>query len=113
MCGCTLILSLAASQARLMSFWKLDTVIGEPRSDTNRNGDLSSASRCRRRSARSSRPVRGCVAGVPFLARVTARLHDTRERSAKMADLVYGIALILWRAGIVQSRLAPARRAQR
>src|SRR5262249_50463811 len=54
------------------SFWRLDTVIGEPRSDTNTNGDLPSTSRWSRRNARSSRPASGCVDGVPCFARVTA-----------------------------------------
>src|SRR5262249_3743317 len=69
----------SGSQARLMSFWKLLTVIGEPRSDTNRNGDRPSASRCRRRSARSSRPVSGWVDGDPCFARVTASVAPAKS----------------------------------
>jgi hypothetical protein len=45
-------------------------VSGAPRSDTNTNGDCSLSRRCLR-SARISRPVNGCVAGVPFLTRRT------------------------------------------
>ena len=38
---------------------------GVPRSLTNTKSDLDRCSRCSRRRARSSRPVSGCVAGVP------------------------------------------------
>jgi hypothetical protein len=37
------ILSPAASVARSISFWKFDTVIGLPRSDTNMKGDFGLA----------------------------------------------------------------------
>src|SRR5262249_17887012 len=55
------------------------TVIGEPRSDMKRKGDWLSASRCRRRSARNSRPVRGWVERVPCFARVTASVAPAKS----------------------------------
>jgi hypothetical protein len=60
---------------------------GRARQGTNRmsrfegglHGDLDSCSRCRRRRARSSRPVRGCVAGVPCLTLWTCRMAFSRS----------------------------------
>ena len=43
---------------------KPGVVRGAPRSDTNTKDDRALSRRCRR-SSRSSRPVNGCVAGVP------------------------------------------------
>jgi hypothetical protein len=72
------ILSPAASVARSISFWKFDTVIGLPRSDTNRKGDSPSASRCSRRRARSSRPVAWInIRGI----RQSARVPGTGRRA--------------------------------
>ena len=45
---------------------------GAPRSDTKTKGDCGLSLWCRRNS-RSSRPVRGCVLGVPFLSLRMAR----------------------------------------
>ena len=43
--GWALILSLAAPQAFVINLAKFDGVIGDPRSDTNTNGDWPSTSR--------------------------------------------------------------------
>jgi hypothetical protein len=59
--GCTLISRPLA--ARSIMRRKPETVNGEPRSLTNKNGDA--AFRCNRRKDRSSAPVNGCVLGVP------------------------------------------------
>src|SRR6266568_8767895 len=72
MCACTGKPSLARTLSRSTIFWKPSIEIGALRSDMNRCVD-GPASRCNRRSARSSRPVRGCVAGVPALALWTCR----------------------------------------
>jgi hypothetical protein len=52
---------------------KPGAVNGTPRSDTNTKADFST---CRCRSVRSSRPVSGWVAGVPFL---TQRVLKDRQ----------------------------------
>ena len=49
------------------------------------NGDRGSFSRCRRRSARSSSPMIGCVAGVPSLTRRTCKVADA-SRPAPIDD---------------------------
>jgi hypothetical protein len=58
----------------LAAFPSLSTILakpavvnGAPRSLVNTNEDLGSCSRCSFRSARSSSPRIGCVAGDPFL----------------------------------------------
>src|SRR6516164_6886662 len=65
MCGWIFISKPAARAARSTMAWKPRFANGVPRSLTNTNGDTDPCSRCSRRRARSSRPVRGCVAGVP------------------------------------------------
>ena len=67
MCACTGKPSLARTLSRSTIFWKPSIEIGALRSDMNRCVDAP-VSRCIRRKARSSRPVRGCVAGVPVQA---------------------------------------------
>ena len=57
----------AAVAARLIMREKPGADSGAPRSETNTNGDCALSRWCRRNS-RISRPLRGCVAGVPFLA---------------------------------------------
>ena len=77
MCGWALMSSSpASSAARSTMRRKPDTVNGEPRIETNTNADWGFCSRCRRRKARSSPPVIGCVAGVPFLTRRRAERLD-------------------------------------
>jgi hypothetical protein len=49
------------------------------RSLTKTKGDLGSCSRCNRRNARNSRPVNGCVAGVPCLTLRTCRIALSRS----------------------------------
>jgi hypothetical protein len=57
----------AAAAARCISRAKPSPVNGAPRSLTNTNDDLGSCSFWRRRNARISLPVSGCVLGVPCL----------------------------------------------
>ena len=52
---------------------------GAPRSETNTNGDCA-LSRWWRRSSRISLPLRGCVAGVPFLALRRACVPEVVKR---------------------------------
>ena len=54
-------------------------VKGVPRSDVKTNGDLGSCSRCRRRSALSSSPTMGWVAGVPRLTRRTCSVAEANS----------------------------------
>ena len=65
----------AASPARSTSLAKPAVENGGPRSHVNTNGDLGSCSRCSWRSARSSSPRIGCVAGVPCLTLRTCRMR--------------------------------------
>jgi len=47
------------------------------------NGDFGSCSRCSRRGTRSSSPRIGCIAGVPALARRTARVAQSNRSDPK------------------------------
>jgi hypothetical protein len=80
-------------------------VNGDPRSLVNTKADLSARSRCSRRRARSSSPRIGCVLGVPFLIRRTARVaalkialiptqvHQlTRPQTMPVADQDHGLS---------------------
>jgi hypothetical protein len=53
------------SPARSTILAKPAVVNGAPPSDVNTNGLLGFCSRCKRRKARISSPMMGCVAGVP------------------------------------------------
>jgi hypothetical protein len=69
----------ADTAARSSMRAKPAVVNGDPRSETNMNGDAG-ASRWRRRNALISRPVKGCVLGVPFFALRTCKTQIIRHR---------------------------------
>ena len=79
MCGCALNSSLAFLPARSTSVWKPRLVNGTRRSLINTKGDDGCCSRCSLRSALSSTPVNGCVAGVPCLTLRTCRVALSRS----------------------------------
>ena len=84
--------SPAARPARSTKRANPAVVNGAPRSEAKTNGDRGSCSRCRRRSARSSSPTIGCVAGVPCLTRRTckvahAKCCHAREKHLLLSDI--------------------------
>jgi hypothetical protein len=83
-------MSRAADTAACSSIRAKPAVVnGAPRSDTNMNGEAG-ASRCRRRNALISRPVRGCVLGVPFFALRTCRAARAKSTPGLVLCCVLG-----------------------